>query len=174
MKRIFAIAAAIAVAASLSVGMASAAVNVKSLPTATFSGDTVTLTGGNFSGLGSTPAVATVTVNGTATYQCNNPGSNQPPGQQTVGATPGTASQDTGNSQHNGRGTIENLSASVSEPNPPPTTRSASCGGQGSSGWSLQLLSLTATSAHLVITEAGTQVFCRDYTLNGPSTGTAC
>ena len=37
---------------------AMAAVNVKSLPTATFSGASVTLTGGNFSGLGNVPAIA--------------------------------------------------------------------------------------------------------------------
>ena len=173
MKRVCAI-AALAVSALLVVASAaSAAVNVKSLPTATFSGATVNLTGGNFSGLGSVPAIATVTVTGTATFQCNNPGGSQPPGQQTVGATPGTASQDTGNADHNGRGTITNLSASVTAP-PTPSTLEASCGGKGSTGWSIQLVSLTATAAHLELVQNGTVVFCRNYTLGGPSTGTPC
>jgi hypothetical protein len=48
-------------------------VNVKSLPTATFSGASVTVTGGNFSGLGNVPAIATLTVTGEATFTCFNP-----------------------------------------------------------------------------------------------------
>ena len=53
------------VAFAITSSMALAAVNVKSFPVATF-GDpdaaSVTLRGGNFSGLGSVPAIATLTV----------------------------------------------------------------------------------------------------------------
>jgi hypothetical protein len=149
-----------------------AAVNVKSLPTATFSGATVNLTGGNFSGLGSVPAVATLTVTGTVTYDCANPQGHLSPGQNPVPAQPGTASQDLGNADHNGRGTINDLSATATAPSPPPSAQTVGCGGAGSTQWTVVNPVVTVTGAQLVITQGGTTVFCRNYSGNG--TGTAC
>lgn len=154
-----------------------AAVNVKSVPTATFSGASVTLTGGNFSGLGNIPAIATVTVTGSATFTCTNPQGHASPGQNPVPAQPGTADLDLGNSDHNGRGTIENLVASVTAPDPMPTAVTVGCGGGGAARqdkWTVTLNTLTATAAHLEITQDGDLIFCRNYTLGGPATGTAC
>jgi hypothetical protein len=152
-----------------------AAVNVKSYPTATFSGATVTLTGGNFSGLGSVPAIASFQATaGTATYTCTNQGGNQAPGQNPVPASPGSISTaDLGNADHNGRGTITNLSASVQAP-PTPTAQQAGCGGGGSQNWTVNLDTLTASAAHLEISQNGTVVFCRNYTSGGPAIGTTC
>lgn len=175
MRRIpIALALFVAVACLTTVA-ALAAVTAKSLPTATFSGDTVTLTGGNFSGLGSVPAIANFqATQGTATYTCTNQGGNQAPGQNPVAAQPGGISQaDLGNADHNGRGTISNLSASVSAPEGV-TSKTVGCGGGGSNNWTVSLASLTATAAHLDITQNGTVVFCRNYTAGGPATGTAC
>lgn len=163
-------AAALTFGAAIAVG----AVNVKSLPTASFSGASVTLTGGNFSGLGNIPAIATLTVNGSATYTCTNQGGNASPGQNPVPAQSGTADQDLGNSQHNGRGTITNMTATVTAPSPTPSANQVGCGGGGSNNWTVTLNTLTATSAHLVISQgANPGIFCRDYTLGGPATGTA-
>jgi hypothetical protein len=155
--------------------VALAAVNVKSFPTASFSGATVTLTGGNFSGLGSVPAIAEFQATaGTATYTCTNPQGHASPGQNPVPAQPGPVSTvDLGNADHNGRGTISNLSASVSAP-PTPSAQAVGCGGKGSTQWSVTLDTLTATAAHLEITQNGTTVFCRNYTIDGPAIGTAC
>lgn len=164
----------IALVAAVMTTAALAAVNVKSLPTATFSGASVTLTGGNFSGLGNVPAIATLTVNGSATYTCLNPQGHASPGQNPVPAQSGTADQDLGNSDHNGRGTITNMTASVTAPSPTPSAKTVDCGGQGSTQWTVVLNTLTATSAHLVITQGGSTIFCRNYTLGGPATGTAC
>lgn len=152
-----------------------AAVNVKSYPTATFSGDTVTLTGGNFSGLGSVPANASFQATaGTATYTCTNPQGHASPGQNPVPAQPGSVSTaDLGNADHNGRGTISNLSASVQAP-ATPSAQDVGCGGKGSTQWSVTLNTLTATAAHLEITQNGTVIFCRNYTVDGPAIGTAC
>ena len=164
----------VALVAAVMTTAALAAVNVKSLPTATFSGASVTLTGGNFSGLGNVPAIATLTVNGSATYTCLNPQGHASPGQNPVPAQSGTADQDLGNSDHNGRGTITNMTASVTAPSPTPSAQTVGCGGQGSTQWTVVLNTLIATSAHLVITQGGSTIFCRDYTLGGPATGTAC
>jgi hypothetical protein len=172
MRRI-SIVVAVLVAATMT-ATALAAVTVKSLPTASFSGASVTLTGGNFSGLGNTPAIANLTATGEATYTCTNQGGNAAPGQNPVPANPGSSGPfNLGNSDHNGRGTITNITATVTAP-PTPTAQQVGCGGGGSTHWKVTLNSLTATAAHLEITEGSTLVFCRNYTANGPATGTAC
>jgi hypothetical protein len=164
------VAAVLAVAVTTSVALA--AVNVKSLPTATFSGATVNLTGGNFSGLGSVPAIANLAVNGTVTYTCANPQGHESPGQNPVPAQPGLASADLGNADHNGRGTINNLSATATAPDPAPSAQTAGCGGGGSTQWKVTNPVVTVTGATLTITQGGSTVFCRNYSGNG--TGTAC
>ena len=168
-------AALLAVAVMSSVALAR--VTVKSYPVATF-GDpdaaSVTLRGGNFSGLGSVPAVATLDVTGTVTYDCANPQGHLSPGQNPVPATPGSASQDLGNADHNGRGTISNLSATATAPNPAPSAQTVGCGGGGSTQWTVTNPVVTVTGAHLVITQGGSVIFCRDYTPGGSATGTAC
>ena len=158
------------------------AINVKSLPTATFgspNAQSVTVTGGNFSGLGNVPALATLTAFGTARYNCTNPQGKASPGQNPVPAQPGSVTQDTGNSDHNGRGTITNMTASVSAP-PTPTAVEAGCGGGGAASqgkWTVNLIpgSLTATCAELEITQGGSTIFTRTYTSNGTGTdGLTC
>jgi hypothetical protein len=161
-------------AVAVTSSIALAAVNVKSLPTATFSGASVTLTGGNFSGLGSVPADATLTATGSATYTCTNPTGHESPGQNPVPAQQGTTTAGLGNADHNGRGTITNMTATVSGADPTPTAQQVGCGGKGSTQWTVTLNTLTATGAHLEIIQGGSVIFCRDYTLGGPATGTAC
>ena len=167
-------AAAVAVIGFLA-GPALGAVNVKRFPVATF-GDpdaaSVTLRGGNFSGLGSVPAIATLTVNGTVSFDCANPQGHLSPGQNPVPAQPGTASQDLGNADHNGRGTINDLTATATAPDPAPSAQAVGCGGGGSTQWTVVNPVVTVTGAHLEITQNGIIVFCRNYTEDG--IGTAC
>ena len=153
-----------------------AAVNAKVEPTASFNGASVTLTAGNFSGLGSVPASATLTVTGLATYTCHNNGNpdNVVPGQNPVDAQGGSSGPvDLGNADHNGRGTVAGISASVTFP-PTPTAQQVGCGGKGSGNWTVVANTLTATGAKLVITQGGSTIFCRSYTLGGSATGTPC
>ena len=165
--------ATVLVAAAMT-ATAGAAVNVKSFPQASFSGATVTLTNGNFSGLGSVPAVGNLTATGLANYHCENPQGNPSPGQNPVPANPGSSGPiDLGNADHNGRGTINGASASVTAP-PTPTPQQVGCGGAGNTKWSVVLDSLVATGANLTVTQDSTVVFCRNYTLGGPAIGTPC
>ena len=164
-------AALLAVAATSSIALA--AVNVKKLPTASFSGATVTVSGGEFSGLGNTEAFAELTVTGSATYTCRNPQGHPSPGQNPVEAQSGSSGPVglENASSHNGRGTIKEIKASVKAP-PTPSAKEVGCGGTGSTTWTVELNSLTAEAAHLVITQGETQIFSRNYTLGGPATGT--
>jgi len=166
-------AALLAVAATASIALA--AVNVKKLPTASFSGATVTVSGGEFSGLGNTEAFAELKVTGSASYICRNPQGHASPGQNPVKAQEGSSGPvGLGNaSSHNGRGTIKTIEATVKAP-PTPTAKEVGCGGTGSTTWTVELKSLTAEAAHLVITQGGTEIFCRNYTLGGSPTGTEC
>jgi hypothetical protein len=164
------------VVAAVMTSTALAAVNVKVEPTASFSGASVTLTAGNFSGLGSVPASATLTVTGLATYTCHNNGNpaNVVPGQNPVQAQGGSSGPvDLGNADHNGRGTVAGITASVTFP-PTPSAQAVGCGGKGSTNWTVVPNTLTATDAKLVITQGGSTIFCRTYTLGGSATGTPC
>ena len=167
--------AMLAVLAGTSV-IAQAAVNNKAgLPTATFSGATVTVTGGDFSGLGNIPAFATLTAKGSATYTCTNPKGHASPGQNPVPAKSGSSGPVQLPTSKNGRATIPSLSTSVTAP-PTPTAQEVGCGGSGSTQWSVTLKTLTAETANLTITHGnpGPVIFCRDYTVDGSATGTAC
>jgi hypothetical protein len=153
---------------------AMAAVNNKAgLPTATFSGASVSVTGGDFSGLGNTPAFATLTAAGLATYTCTNPQGHASPGQNPVAAQGGSSGPVQLPTDKNGRATIGTLSTTVTAP-ATPTAQQAGCGGSGSTQWTVTLKTLTATSANLTITHGnpGPVIFCRNYTSSG--TGTAC
>jgi hypothetical protein len=169
-------AALLAVAATASIAVA--AVNVKVLPAAEFgvpNEASVTLTNGEFSGLGSTEAIAHLTVTGSANYVCENPQGHASPGQNPVPAQTGESGPiGLGNSEHNGRGTISTITAHVLAPSPTPSAKTVGCGGTGSTQWKVTLTSLTAERAQLVITQGTKVVFCRKYTLGGPATGTVC
>jgi hypothetical protein len=161
------------VAFAISSSIALAAVNVKSFPVATF-GDpdaaSVTLRGGNFSGLGSVPADATLTVQGSVRYDCANPQGHLSPGQNPVAAQPGQTSQGLGNADHNGRGTITTMTATATAPVPAPSAQTVGCGGGGSTQWTVVNPVVTVTSAQLKITQGGSIIFCRNYTGDGIGT----
>lgn len=166
--------AASAATIAFTAGSALGAVTIKTYPTASFSGASVTVTGGNFSGLGNIPAYAVVSVTGYATYTCLNPSGKAAPGQNPVPAQGGTsAPAPLGNSDHNGRGTIPPTTASVVAP-PTPTANEVGCGGTGSTAWTVKLQSLVATAAQLQVTQDGALIICRNFTVGGPAIGTAC
>jgi hypothetical protein len=157
----------------LGAGSASAAVTVKSQPVADFTGASVTVSGGNFSGLGNIPAFGQVTATGQANYNCMNPSGKVVPGQNPVQAQAGVSPLVQLSTDKNGRATVPPITATVTAP-PTPTAQQVGCGGTGNTQWTVVLRSLEATAANLVVTQDGQQVLCRNYTLGGPRTGTAC
>jgi hypothetical protein len=169
---------AVLVAALVMTSTALAAITVKQLPTISFNGDSATVSGGNFSGLGNTPLYGNLTVTGIANYECQNPNGNPSPGQNPVQAQSGSSGPVQLPTDKNGRATVPNITATVSAP-PTPSATEVGCGGGGAASqgkWTVVLTSLQATAAHFVVTQGnpGPVVFCRNYTLNGPATGTAC
>jgi hypothetical protein len=171
-RTITALLAAMAVLA-LTAGSALGAVNQKgNLPVADFDGASVTVSGGDFSGLGNIPAEATLTVTGVATYTCTNPQGHASPGQNPVEAQPGVSDPIPLTTTKNGRSTVPPITESVTAPTPTPSAQAVGCGGKGSTQWMVTLTGLTATGANLTITHDGDVIFCRNYT--GDGTGTAC
>ena len=137
--------------------IAFAAINWKSGPTASFNADHTSFTiTGEASGLGNTPAIAHVTVNGTVRYTCENKGGNQAPGQNPVPAT-STVDQNLGNSDHNGRGVL-NVTAAVAAS----ATVSGTVAGCPNGNWNgvdPQPFPVTITSATVTITQGNQTIF---------------
>lgn len=134
-----------------------AAVTWKSGPTVTFNADhtCVTVTG-EATGLGNTPVIAHVTVNGTVTYTCQNNGGNQSPGQNPVPAT-GSADQDLGNSDHNGRGVL-NLTVCITA-DPIVNGKVAGCPNGKWDGVNPQPFPVPITSGTLTITQGNKTIY---------------
>ena len=134
-----------------------AAVTFHAGPTISFNGATATASA-DVSGLGNVPAFAQLTVNGVAQYLCSNKGGNESPGQNPQPASGASPVQDLGNSDHNGRATVDvtaTLSALATIP-----AKTAGC---PNGNWTANLDSLTVTSATLVITQGGVVVFSQTF-----------
>src|SRR6266540_2937865 len=152
------------VVASLAAAVALAAVTWHSGPTFTqnpgsdgilnTADDTFTATGDG-SGFGNQPAIATIVLNGTVRYTCQNKGGNQAPGQNPVPATT-TGSQDLGNADHNGRG---NLNLTVG-PITASSTVSGKTAGCPNGNWSgVNPVFEGGLTATLTITQGGKLIF---------------
>jgi len=156
MRRSLQLVAALAFLA-LTAWVAFAAVNWKSGPTATFNADHTSFTiSGEATGLGNQPAEAHVTVNGTVTYTCRNKGGNESPGQNPVPAT-SKFDQNLGNSDHNGRGSL-NVTATITA-EPTVSGKVAGCPNGNWTGVNPQPFPVTITSAVVSITQGGQTIF---------------
>jgi hypothetical protein len=145
-------------AVALTAGTAFAALTFHSGPTVTFSGSSATATF-NVSGLGNDPATAQLFVNGTALYTCTNKGGNAAPGQNPQPASGASAPVALNDSQKNGRDSVS-VTATLTAPLHIPA-KTAGCPGNN---WTATLSSLTVTSATLVITQNGVELYRRTFT----------
>jgi hypothetical protein len=158
MRRSLLAAATTIVVAALMVPTALAAITFHAGPTVTFSGATATATA-NVSGLGNVPAFAQLSVNGSALYLCSNKGGNEAPGQNPLPATGTSPVQDLGNTDHNGRASVD-VSATLTAP----STVDGKAAGCPNGNWTATLNSLTVTSATLVITQGGETIYSQTFT----------
>jgi hypothetical protein len=109
---------------------------------------------GDGSGFGNQPAVATITFAGTVRYTCQNKGGNQAPGQNPVPAI-GSASQNLGNADHNGRGVFDFSVTFAAAP-----TVSGAVAGCPNGNWQGVNPVIEGTpTATLSITQAGATIF---------------
>jgi hypothetical protein len=140
---------------ALSASSVFAAVTWKSGPTVTFNGTSSVTATGEASGLGNTPAIATLEVAGTVTYTCVNKGGGEAPGQNPVPAS-GTGTQDLGNSDHNGRGVLS-ITVSLDAPAPEISGKTAGCPNGNWKG--INPVSSGITSATLTIRQGGSVIY---------------
>ncbi len=109
---------------------------------------------GDGSGFGNQPAVATIAFAGTVRYTCANKGGNQSPGQNPVPAL-GSASENLGNADHNGRGVFDFTVTFTAAP-----IVSGKVAGCPNGNWSgINPVVEGIPSATLTITQAGSTVF---------------
>jgi hypothetical protein len=154
MRRIFTSISAAMMVLAFTAAVASAAVTWKSGPTVTFNGTTSVTATGDSSGLGNQPAIATLEVQGTVTYTCQNKGGAEAPGQNPVPAT-STGTQDLGNSDHNGRGVL-NITVSLS----PLAEVSGKVAGCPNGNWKgINPVSSGITGAILTIEQGGSVIY---------------
>jgi hypothetical protein len=103
---------------------------------------------------GNQPAVATITLAGTVRYTCENKGDNQAPGRNPVPAI-GSASEDLGNADHNGRGVFDFSVTFTAAP-----TVSGKVAGCPNGNWQgANPVIEGIPSATLTITQAGNTIF---------------
>jgi len=159
------------------VGIALAALTIKSPLTFFSNADGSFTATGELSGLGNKPAVATIVISETATYTCQNNGGQTAPGQSQV-TTTSYGTQDLGNSNHNGRGVYD---LTVGPVTPPPDTVSgtvAGCPNSHNSQWTGVKATDTGATAMFTLTQgskslltsaacdAGTDTTCPGFPIN--------
>jgi hypothetical protein len=158
MLRKFGIGAATVGALIVTAGLALAAVTWHSGPTFDFVysggvpvGATAT---GDGSGFGNQPAIATITLDASVSYTCQNQGGNQAPGRNPVPEST-SGSQDLGNADHNGRGVI-NLTVTFS---PAPTVPGKSIGCPNGHWTGVDPVFNGISGATLTITQGGKTIY---------------
>lgn len=128
-----------------------AAVKFHSGPTFTDRGTTLNVTG-NVSGLGNENLTATLSATGLASVECINPAGNRAPGQDTSVVTTGTQSNI---EVKNGRATFNVTSAE-------PKVSSSACPNRK---WRAVVTDVDFSSATLTLSQGGSTIFSRTYTL---------
>jgi hypothetical protein len=160
-KRIFILAVAALIAAAIVAGPALAVKpgtgatsgnpHYITEPTITIEGNTATASGGRIAGLGSDPATFLLTVTGTATTECTNPGGNVAPGQDsefTVSGEPVVVATDA-------QGNVDVPTTTASGPAVGSETDQAGCPNRS---WTGTVTGSTITSATLTVEQGGSVI----------------
>jgi hypothetical protein len=145
-------------------GTALGAITFHSGPTLVWNTPGSATASGNLSGLGNTPATATLQITTTYLYTCQNKGGNVAPGQTGITVSGPPASQQLSTTK-NGRADL-NVTATAGAP---PTTISGTAAGCPNGNWSgIDPVATGPATAHLLITQGGMTLYSATFTY--PST----
>ena len=162
MNRKIGIALVVVAAFAVTTTVALAAITFHSGPTVVFNADGSATATGNLSGLGNTPATATLQVTTSFRYTCQNKGGNVAPGQTSVEVIGAPGEQELSSTAKNGRADLA-VTAPAATPAPTVSGNAAGCPNGNWTGVSPQQFG--PSSATLTITQGGQIIF-------GPATFT--
>jgi hypothetical protein len=146
-------------------GTALGAITFHSGPTLVWNSDGSATATGNLSGLGNTPATATLQITTSYTYTCQNKGGNVAPGQNSIEVfgAPGTQLLDS--TDHNGRASL----SVTAYPGTPSATVSGTAAGCPNGNWrGINPVATGPATAVLTITQGGMVIYSATFTY--PST----
>lgn len=160
MRRMLSLVVAIVATLALA-GTALGAITFHSGPTLVWNSDGSATATGNLSGLGNTPATATLQITSSFMYTCQNKGGNVAPGQtsiEVIGA-PGTQLLDS--TDHNGRASL----SVTAYPGTPSATVSGNAAGCPNGNWTgINPTQTGPTTALLTITQGGVIIYSQSFT----------
>jgi hypothetical protein len=141
---------------ALTTTVALAAITFHSGPTVVFNADGSATATGNLSGLGNTPATATLQVTTSFRYTCQNKGGNVAPGQTSVEVIGAPGEQELSSTTKNGRADLA-VTAPAAIPSP---TVSGNVAGCPNGNWmGIDPQQIGPASATLTITQGGQVIF---------------
>lgn len=141
---------------AITTSVALAAITWHSGPALVWNGDGSATATGNLSGLGNTPATATLQITSSFMYTCQNKGGNVAPGQTSVEVVGAPGVQDLDTTTKNGRASL----SVTAFPGVPPTTVSGSTAGCPNGNWTgVNPVATGPASAHLMITQGGVVIW---------------
>lgn len=160
MRRALNISLAVLALLAITTATALGAITFHSGPTVVWNSDGSATATGDLSGLGNTPATATLAITSFATYTCQNPGGNTAPGQKSV-AVFGSPSSQTLSTDKNGRATLDVTAAA---PVPAETVSGKAAGCPNGRWTGINPVLTGPATATLTITQRGKIIFQQDYT----------
>jgi hypothetical protein len=141
------------------------AITFHSGPTLTWNGDGSATASGDLSGLGNSPATATLQITTSYTYTCQNHGGNVAPGQNSVEVFGAPGTQPLDNTDHNGRATL----LVTAYPGTPQATVGGKAAGCPNGKWTgINPVQTGAATAVLTITQGAKTIYSATFTY--PST----
>jgi hypothetical protein len=156
MQRKIGIAVAAIAMVAVSTTIALAAITFHSGPTVVFNSDGSATATGNLSGLGNTPATATLQVTTSFRYTCQNKGGNVAPGQNSVEVIGQPGTQTLSSTDKNGRA---DLSVTAPAAVPSPTVSGTTAGCPNGNWTGVNPVQVGPASATLTITQGGQVIF---------------
>jgi hypothetical protein len=141
---------------AITTSVALAAITFHSGPTLVWNTDGSATATGNLSGLGNTPAVASLQITSSFTYTCQNKGGNVAPGQTSVEVIGAPGEQLLDTTTKNGRASL----SVTAYPGVPDATVSGNTAGCPNGNWTgVNPVATGPASAHLTITQGGVLIY---------------